>query len=42
MPARGYLETIDTAEDRLLFKQAMERINQPVIPSEVVNDVERA
>ncbi|NLL45233.1 MAG: carbamoyl-phosphate synthase large subunit [Clostridiales bacterium] len=36
------LETIDTAEDRLLFKQAMERIEQPVIPSEVVNDVESA
>ena len=36
------LETIDTAEDRLLFKQAMERVNQPVIPSEVVNDVESA
>ncbi len=36
------LETIDTAEDRLLFKQAMEKINQPVIPSEVVTDVESA
>jgi len=36
------LETIDTAEDRLLFKQAMERINQPCIPSEVVTDVESA
>jgi len=36
------LETIDTAEDRLLFKQAMERINQPVVPSDVVHDVDSA
>ena len=36
------LETIDKAEDRLLFKQTMEEINQPVIPSEVVTDVSNA
>ena len=35
-------ETIDMAEDRLLFKETMERINQPVIPSDVINDVEAA
>lgn len=32
-------ETIDKAEDRQLFKDTMESISQPVIPSEVVNDV---
>ena len=35
-------ETIDQAEDRQLFKDAMLEINQPVIPSTVVNDVESA
>ena len=35
-------ETIDKAEDRQLFKEAMLEINQPVIPSTVVNDVESA
>ena len=35
-------ETIDRAEDRQLFKDAMLEINQPVIPSTVVNDVEAA
>ncbi len=35
-------ETIDKAEDRQLFKDAMLEINQPVIPSTVVNDVESA
>ncbi len=35
-------ETIDQAEDRQLFKDAMLEINQPVIPSTVVNDVEAA
>ncbi len=36
------LETIDKAEDRLQFKQTMESIGQPCIPSEVVNEVEDA
>ena len=31
-------QTIDKAEDRLLFKEAMERIGQPVVPSAVVSD----
>ena len=35
-------ETIDKAEDRQLFKDTMMEINQPVIPSTVVNDVESA
>ena len=35
-------ETIDKAEDRQLFKDTMLEINQPVIPSLVVNDVESA
>lgn len=35
-------ETIDKAEDRLLFKEEMQKINQPVIPSVVVNDVSTA
>ncbi len=36
------LETIDKAEDRLLFKQTMEEIGQPVIPSTIANTVEEA
>ncbi len=36
------LETIDKAEDRLMFKEAMQAINQPCIPSSVVTDVESA
>ncbi len=36
------VETIDNAEDRLRFKQTMQRINQPCIPSEVVTDVPSA
>ncbi len=32
-------ETIDKAEDRQLFKDAMERIGQPCVPSKVVNTV---
>jgi carbamoyl-phosphate synthase large subunit len=36
------LDTINKAEDRLLFKQTMESIGQPVIPSEVVTDAEAA
>ena len=35
-------ETIDKAEDRQMFKDTMLSINQPVIPSLVVNDVESA
>ena len=35
-------ETIDKAEDRQLFKDAMEKIGEPVIPSKVVNKVEDA
>ncbi len=35
-------ETIDKAEDRLIFKQTMEKINQPCVPSEVVSDVQSA
>ena len=35
-------ETIDKAEDRQLFKDTMEQIGQPVIPSQVVNDVDSA
>lgn len=35
-------DTIDRAEDRLLFKQTMEKIEQPCIPSEVVTEVDDA
>ena len=35
-------ETIDKAEDRQMFKDTMESIGQPVIPSLVVNTVEDA
>lgn len=35
-------ETIDKAEDRLMFKETMESIDQPCIPSVVVNTVEDA
>ncbi len=35
-------ETIDKAEDRQMFKDTMMSINQPVIPSTVVNDVPSA
>jgi len=35
-------ETIDMAEDRQIFKDTMQRIGQPVIPSVVTNDVEGA
>ncbi len=34
--------TIDKAEDRQMFKDTMQEIGQPVIPSLVVNDVESA
>ena len=35
-------ETIDKAEDRQMFKDTMQSIGQPCIPSQVVNDVESA
>ena len=35
-------ETIDKAEDRLIFKETMISIGQPVIPSAVATDVETA
>ena len=35
-------ETIDKAEDRELFKEAMLEIGQPCVPSVVVNDVDSA
>ncbi len=35
-------ETIDKAEDRELFKETMEAIGQPCVPSKVVNTVEDA
>ncbi|MBQ7121015.1 MAG: carbamoyl-phosphate synthase large subunit [Clostridia bacterium] len=35
-------EAIDKAEDRKMFRDTMESINQPVIPSEIANDVETA
>ena len=35
-------DTIDKAEDRQLFKDTMERIGQPVIPSLVVTDLQAA
>jgi carbamoyl-phosphate synthase large subunit len=35
-------ETIDKAEDRQMFKETMQSINQPVIPSKVVTTLEDA
>ena len=35
-------ETIDRAEDRQLFKDTMEKLGQPCIPSKVVNTLEDA
>ncbi len=35
-------KAIDKAEDRKLFRDTMEKIGQPVIPSEIANDVETA
>ncbi len=35
-------EAIDKAEDRELFKEAMERIGQPCIPSDIAGDVDAA
>ncbi len=36
------LEAIDRAEDRQLFKDAMDKIGQPCIPSAIANEVEQA
>ena len=35
-------DTIDRAEDRQLFKDTMEKLRQPVIPSKVVEDLQSA
>jgi carbamoyl-phosphate synthase large subunit len=35
-------ETIDRAEDRKLFKETMQNIGQPVVPSVIANDVDTA
>ena len=35
-------EAIDKAEDRQLFRDTMVKINQPVVPSDIANDVETA
>src|SRR5699024_3041658 len=35
-------ETIDRAEDRQLFKDTMEKLGQPCIPSKVVEDLDDA
>jgi len=35
-------ETIDKAEDRKIFKETMQSIKQPVVPSVIANDVETA
>ncbi|MGM9521077.1 MAG: carbamoyl-phosphate synthase large subunit [Oscillospiraceae bacterium] len=35
-------DAIDKAEDRELFKEAMDRIGQPTVPSDIANDVETA
>ncbi|MGN0486980.1 MAG: carbamoyl-phosphate synthase large subunit [Acutalibacteraceae bacterium] len=36
------VEAIDKAEDRQLFRDTMQSINQPCIPSDIANDVETA
>lgn len=36
------LETIEMAEDRLLFKEAMEEIGQPCVPSGIAHNLEEA
>lgn len=36
------VEAIDKAEDRQLFKDTMEEIGEPTVPSEIANDVETA
>ena len=35
-------DTIDRAEDRQLFKDTMEKLHQPIIPSKVVEDLQSA
>ncbi|MBE6689486.1 MAG: carbamoyl-phosphate synthase large subunit [Ruminococcaceae bacterium] len=35
-------EAIDKAEDRQMFRDTMQKINQPCIPSDIANDVETA
>ncbi|MBQ7202425.1 MAG: carbamoyl-phosphate synthase large subunit [Eubacterium sp.] len=35
-------EAIDKAEDRQLFRDTMVKLNQPVVPSEIANDLETA
>ncbi|MCL2771915.1 MAG: carbamoyl-phosphate synthase large subunit [Oscillospiraceae bacterium] len=35
-------ETIDKAEDRQIFKETMQKIGQPVIPSAIANDINTA
>lgn len=35
-------EAIDKAEDRQLFRDTMQKINQPCIPSDIANDVDTA
>ncbi len=35
-------DTIDRAEDRQLFKETMEKINQPVIPSDITTTIDGA
>jgi len=36
------IDAIERAEDRELFKETMESIKQPVIPSDIATDIERA
>ena len=35
-------EAIDKAEDRQMFRDTMVKLNQPVVPSEIANDLENA
>ncbi len=35
-------EAIDKAEDRQMFRDTMVKINQPVVPSDIANDLERS
>ena len=35
-------EAIDKAEDRQMFRDTMLKINQPVVPSDIANDLERS
>ena len=36
------VEAIKKAEDRELFKESMEKIGEPIIPSDIANDIEKA